>query len=301
MVLVEGKNLVKDYDGLRAVDHVDFAIDRMTCFGFLGPNGAGKTTVMKMIYCRISVSSGDIFVDGYSVKTDPRKIKSIIGVATQEENLDRDLTVYENLMVYSSYFDIPRKIADKRVSDLISFFNMSEKRDIRVDDLSGGMKRKLVVARALVNDPRILILDEPTTGLDPQARRQIWDIVLRLRAEGKTIILTTHYMDEAQELCDRIAVMFGGKVLEYGSPGEIINRVVGTSVCELYAPTQEEVEVIRKGIPGSIEQVGSRLYIYGNDAEVLRNKCEAAVGARMHVRPTTLEDVFLKLTGRILK
>ncbi|WP_424359091.1 ABC transporter ATP-binding protein [Methanocella sp. MCL-LM] len=301
MAIVEGRDLVKDYNGLRAVNHVDFSIPRRECFGFLGPNGAGKTTVMKMIYCRSPVTHGDILVNGLSVKTEQRKIKAVIGVATQDDNLDRDLTACENLMVYSRYFDIPPRIARKRIADLLSFFELIDKADTPVDDLSGGMRRKLIVARALVNDPELLILDEPTTGLDPQARRQIWDTIIRLKEGGKTIVLTTHYMDEAQELCDRIAVMFGGKILEYGSPDELISRVVGTSVCEVYAPEEAQVNAIRDHVKGSIEQVGSRLYVYGNDAEVLRNKCEVATGHRHIVRKTTLEDVFLKLTGRQLK
>ncbi|GAF75714.1 unnamed protein product, partial [marine sediment metagenome] len=235
MAIIEGKGVTKHYNSLLAVDHVDFSIEKMECYGFLGPNGAGKTTIMKMIYCRTPVSEGDITVDGLSVRAHPRKIKSFIGVATQDDDLDRDLTVYENLYVYSRYFDIPRDVAVKKINDLLSFFELTDKRNTPVDDLSGGMKRKLSVARALINDPRILIMDEPTTGLDPTARRQIWDTVIKLRAEGKTIILTTHYMDEAQELCDRIALVFGGKILEYGTPDELIDRVIGTNVCELYA------------------------------------------------------------------
>lgn len=301
MAFVEGMDLVKDYDGFRAVDHVDFSIQRMECFGFLGPNGAGKTTVMKMIYCRSPVTQGDITVNGLSVKAEPRKIKAVIGVATQDDNLDRDLTVCENLMVYSRYFDIPSGKARNRIAELLSFFELRDKADTPVDDLSGGMRRKLIVARALVNDPELLILDEPTTGLDPQARRQIWDTIISLKEQGKTIVLTTHYMDEAQELCDRIALMSGGKVLEYGSPGELIGRVVGNSVCEVYAPNGDQVSAIRQKVKGSIEQVGSRLYVYGNDAEVLRNMCEAATGQRHTIRKTNLEDVFLKLTGRELK
>ncbi len=301
MAIIEGKGVTKYYGKLLAVDHVNFSIDKMECYGFLGPNGAGKTTIMKMIYCRTPVSDGDITVDGTSVLKDPRKIKGFIGVATQDDDLDRDLTVYENLYVYARYFDIPRATAIKKINDLLSFFELTEKRDTPVDDLSGGMKRKLSVARALINDPRILIMDEPTTGLDPTARRQIWDTVIKLRAEGKTIILTTHYMDEAQELCDRIALVFGGKILEYGTPDELIGRVIGTNVCELYAPTEQKLDEVRKSIKGSIEQVGNRLFVYGNDAEALRGMCEVATGVNQHVRAATLEDVFLKLTGRELK
>ncbi|BAI62584.1 ABC transporter ATP binding protein [Methanocella paludicola SANAE] len=301
MAIIEGRGVTKYYNSLLAVDNVDFSIDEAECFGFLGPNGAGKTTIMKMIYCRIPVTSGDIVVDGLSVRQSQRKIKSTIGVATQEDDLDRDLTVYENLWVYSRYFDLRARESKKRIDELLSFFDLGKKRDTTVDDLSGGMKRKLSVARALINDPRILILDEPTTGLDPAARRQIWDTVIKLGSEGKTVILTTHYMEEAQELCDRIALVFGGKILEYGSPDEIIGRVIGTNVCELYAPSDQALNDVRKTIPGSIEQVGNRLFVYGNDAGALQRQCEAATGVSQHVRPATLEDVFMKLTGREVK
>ncbi|HTX43103.1 MAG TPA: AAA family ATPase, partial [Methanocella sp.] len=175
------------------------------------------------------------------------------------------------------------------------------KRDTQVDDLSGGMKRKLSVARSLINDPKILIMDEPTTGLDPTARRQIWDTIIKLKSEGKTILLTTHYMDEAEELCDRIALVFGGKILEYGSPGEIIGRAIGAYVCELYAPSDRAMDEVRDAISGDIRQVGNRLFVYGDDAGPLKNKCEAATGIKQNVRAATLEDVFLKLTGRDLK
>ncbi|HTY89930.1 MAG TPA: ATP-binding cassette domain-containing protein [Methanocella sp.] len=301
MSIIGGRGVTKYYDSLLAVDHVDFSIDEAECFGFLGPNGAGKTTIMKMIYCRIPVTSGNIQVDGLSVRESPRKIKSAIGVATQEDNLDTDLTVYENLWVYSRYFDLPASRSRRRIDELLSFFDLDKKRDTTVDDLSGGMKRKLSVARALINDPKILILDEPTTGLDPTARRQIWDTVIRLGSEGKTVILTTHYMDEAQELCDRIGLVFGGRILEYGSPDEIIGRVIGTNVCELYVPDEQKLDEARKSLHGSIEQVGSRLFVYGSDAEALQRQCEAATGVRQNVRQATLEDVFLKLTGRNIK
>jgi len=293
--------VTKRYDGLLAVDHVDFSITENECFGFLGPNGAGKTTIMKMIYCRIPITAGDIMVDGLSVRTGPKKIKSFIGVATQDDDLDQDLTVFENLRVYANYFDMPGPIAVKRINDLLTFFDLMDKKNTPVDDLSGGMKRKLSVARSLINDPRILIMDEPTTGLDPTARRQIWDTVIKLRSEGKTIILTTHYMDEAQELCDRIGLVFKGRILEVGTPDDLIDRVIGTSVCELYAASGQQLDLVKRAIEGNIEQVGNRLFVYGDDADALRRKCEAATGVNQHVRPATLEDVFLKLTGRELK
>jgi lipooligosaccharide transport system ATP-binding protein len=301
MAIIDGRGVTKRYDSLLAVDRVDFSIDNNECFGFLGPNGAGKTTIMKMIYCRIPVTEGDITVDGLSVRTNSKKIKSFIGVATQDDDLDQDLTVYENLLIYANYFDIPRDIAVKRINDLLTFFDLNGKKDTPVDDLSGGMKRKLSVARSLVNDPKILIMDEPTTGLDPTARRQIWDTVIKLRSEGKTIILTTHYMDEAQELCDRIGLVFSGKILEVGTPDDLIGRVIGTNVCELYVTSEEQLGLVKQTIKGNIEQVGNRLFVYGNDADVLRRQCEAATGISQHVRPATLEDVFLKLTGRKLK
>jgi lipooligosaccharide transport system ATP-binding protein len=301
MAIIEGREVTKRYDGLLAVDNVDFSIENTECFGFLGPNGAGKTTIMKMIYCRIPLTAGEITVDGLSVRSWPRKIKSFIGVATQEENLDKDLTVYENLWVYSRYFDLPGDASRKRIDGLLAFFGLDDKRDTQVDDLSGGMKRKLSVARSLINDPKILIMDEPTTGLDPTARRQIWDTIIKLRSEGKTVLLTTHYMDEAEELCDRIALVFGGKILEYGSPDEIIGRAIGAYVCELYAPSNKAIDEVRNAISGDIRQVGNRLFVYGNDADQLRGRCEAATGIKQYVRSATLEDVFLKLTGRVLK
>ena len=301
MAIIEGKGVTKRFDGLLAVDNVDFSIENTECFGFLGPNGAGKTTIMKMIYCRIPLTAGEITVDGLSVRSHPRKIKGFIGVATQEDNLDQDLTVYENLWVYSRYFDLPPGASRKKIDDLLSFFGLGGKRDTQVDDLSGGMKRKLSVARSLINDPKILIMDEPTTGLDPTARRQIWDTIIKLKSEGKTILLTTHYMDEAEELCDRIALVFGGKILEYGSPGEIIGRAIGAYVCELYAPSDRAMDEVRDAISGDIRQVGNRLFVYGDDAGPLKNKCEAATGIKQNVRAATLEDVFLKLTGRDLK
>jgi lipooligosaccharide transport system ATP-binding protein len=301
MAIIEGAGVTKRYDGLLAVNNVDFSIESTECFGFLGPNGAGKTTIMKMIYCRIPLTAGEILVDGLSVRSWPRKIKSFIGVATQEDNLDNDLTVYENLWVYSRYFDLPADASRKRIDELLSFFDLTDKKDTQVDDLSGGMKRKLSVARSLINDPKVLIMDEPTTGLDPTARRQIWDTIIKLRSEGKTVILTTHYMDEAEELCDRIALVFGGKIVEYGSPDDIIQRTIGAYVCELYAPSNKATGEVRSAITGDIRQVGNRLFVYGNDAEKLRGKCEAATGVQQNVRSATLEDVFLKLTGRDLK
>ncbi len=301
MAIIEGTGVTKRYDGLLAVNSVDFSIESTECFGFLGPNGAGKTTIMKMIYCRIPLTAGEITVDGLSVRLWPRKIKSFIGVATQEDNLDDDLTVYENLWVYSRYFDLPADASRKRIDGLLDFFGLTDKKGTQVDDLSGGMKRKLSVARSLINDPKILIMDEPTTGLDPTARRQIWDTIIKLRSEGKTVILTTHYMDEAEELCDRIALVFGGKILEYGSPDEIIRRNIGEYVCELYAPSNKAMDEVRNAISGDIRQVGNRLFVYGNDADELRGKCEAATGVQQNARSATLEDVFLKLTGRNLK
>jgi lipooligosaccharide transport system ATP-binding protein len=303
MAIVEGRDLVKDYGRplgaahLRAVNHVSFSIGQAECFGFLGPNGAGKTTVMKMIYCRTPVTDGDVIVDGISVRDDPRRVKGMIGVATQDDTLDRDLSVFENLMVYSRYFDLKAGIARKRILDLLKYFDLEEKAKTPVDDLSGGMRRKLIVARALINDPKILILDEPTTGLDPQARRQIWDTVIRLKLEGKTVVLTTHYMDEAQELCDRTAVMFGGKILETGTPKDLISRVVGQHVCELYAPSPAAIQSIRQKIAGDIEHVGNRLYVYGDNEDELIKKCEPIPAEFRTIRQTNLEDVFLKLTG----
>jgi lipooligosaccharide transport system ATP-binding protein len=212
-VVIKAQGLTKKYDQFIAVDHIDFEVYKGECIGFLGPNGAGKTTTVRMIYCFSPVTEGELTVAGMNVSTHARQVKSLIGVSPQEDNLDPDFSVIKNLEVYARYFDIPKKEAAKRALELIRFFQLTEKRDASIPQLSGGMKRRLIMARALINEPKILLLDEPTTGLDPQGRHLVWDEIRTLRKQGVTIILTTHYMDEAAVLCDRILIIDNGKII----------------------------------------------------------------------------------------
>ncbi len=218
MNIVVAKKLTKDFNGLRAVDSVDFEIKKGECFGFLGPNGAGKTTVMRVLYCLIEPTLGDVKVFGINVKDKPTLIKSRLGVMPQEENLDLELSVIENLIVYARYFNIPKQKAAPVAAELLSYVDLSEKTNASIKNLSGGMKRSLLLARALLNSPEILILDEPTTGLDPHTRQVVWRKLNDLKARGTTLILTTHYMEEADRLCDRVAIMDQGKIITIGSP-----------------------------------------------------------------------------------
>ncbi len=223
MNIVTAKELTKDFDGLRAVDNIDFEIVEGECFGFLGPNGAGKTTAMSIIYCFMPPTSGEVKVFDIDVTDQPSLIKSRVGVMPQDENLDPDLNVYENLMVYARYFDISKKRSDSVVSDLLAFVNLTEKAMAKIKNLSGGMKRRLLLARSLLNEPELLILDEPTTGLDPHSRRDVWDKLNHLKFKNTTLLLTTHYMEEAEKLCDRVAIMDSGKIITIDTPGNLID------------------------------------------------------------------------------
>lgn len=218
MITVSAKNLTKDYNSLRAVDNIDFEIFYGECFGFLGPNGAGKTTVMRMIYCFLPVTSGELKVLGLDVAEHPSEIKSKTGVLPQDNNLDPDLSVLENLIVYARYFDIPKKISSVRAWELLDFVELREKADVNIRNLSGGMRQRLLLARSLINNPEILVLDEPTTGLDPHSRHAVWEKMDYLKSAGTTLILTTHYMEEAEKLCDRVAIMDLGKIVAIDSP-----------------------------------------------------------------------------------
>lgn len=233
MVIVEAKGLTKDYGNLRAVDGVTFEIFEGECFGFLGPNGAGKTTVMKMIHCYMPPTSGSIKVFGMDVFDNKSEIKARIGVMPQEDNLDPDLSVMENLIVYARYFDIPKKVSMVKAKELLDFVEMTEKRDVKITDLSGGMKRRLLLARAMINDPYLLILDEPTIGLDPHSRLSVWKKLEYLKSIGRTLILTTHYMEEAQRLCDRVAIMDSGRIVAIDSPERLI-EIHGGSLEDVY-------------------------------------------------------------------
>ncbi len=224
MDIITAQNLIKDYDGLRAVDGVNFSIREGECFGFLGPNGAGKTTVMRIISCFMPPTAGTVTVFGMDVTRHPSEIKARIGVMPQDNNLDPDLTVNENIVVYARYFDIRKKDALRLGKVLLDFAELSDKGEAQIDELSGGMKHRLLLARSLVNDPDILVLDEPTTGLDPHSRRAVWDKLNHLKAKNTTLLLTTHYMEEAEKLCDRVAIMDSGRIVTIATPQNLIDQ-----------------------------------------------------------------------------
>lgn len=296
--------LKKSFGSFEAVKGVDFEVHRGECFGFLGPNGAGKTTTMRMIYGAAVPTGGELSVVGLDVRRHEREVKRRIGVIPQENNLDEDLTVEENLLVYGRYFDLPRKVTRQRAEELLKFVQLSEKADAQVEELSGGMKRRLLIARALINDPDLVVLDEPTTGLDPQARHLVWDRLRALVSEGKTLVLTTHYMEEAAQLCDRLCIMEGGRIVSEGTPRDLIEEHVSPEVLEFRAGsgTLDELSSIVEDAADGVEHVGEALLVYTSDADAVTQRVKksgVAVENTMY-RQATLEDVFLKLTGRRL-
>jgi lipooligosaccharide transport system ATP-binding protein len=298
------RELKKSYDGFEAVKGVDFEVYRGECYGFLGPNGAGKTTTMKMIYGAVIPTDGELEVAGLDVRRCEREIKRRIGVVPQENNLDDDLKVKENLLVYGRYYDLPRKVALQRAEELLEFVELTERAESPVDQLSGGMKRRLLIARALINDPEIVVLDEPTTGLDPQARHLVWDRLRALAAEGKTLVLTTHYMEEAARLCDRLVIMESGLIIAQGSPKELIEEHVSPQVLEFRAGP-EELERLRPVVEvtaDAVERTGEALLVFTADADTIMDRvreCGVEVENTVY-RHAGLEDVFLRLTGRRL-
>jgi lipooligosaccharide transport system ATP-binding protein len=301
-VLIEAKNLTKKFGDLMAVDNIAFQVFKGECFGFLGPNGAGKTTTMKMINCVLPLTAGTLTVAGMDVTRQSREIKTMIGVAPQEDNLDPDFTVLHNLVVYARYFDIPKTVAQKRAEELLKFVQLEEKRNVLIDQLSAGMKRRLILARALINEPQILILDEPTTGLDPQARHLIWDKARSLQRQGVTIVLTTHYMEEATQLCDRLLIMDNGKIIEEGTPLDLIKKHVGEEVLEV-GYDEQVLKFLKEAFPDArLDVVGDKIQVFTNKprgvfSEILSKfSFKAAM-----IRDANLEDVFLKLTGRRLR
>jgi len=301
-VLIEAKGLTKKFGDVTAVGNVDFQVFKGECFGFLGPNGAGKTTTMKMVNCVLPLTAGTLTVAGMDVDKQARGIKRMIGVAPQEDNLDPDFTVLHNLIVYARYFDIPKALAQKRAEELLQFVQLEEKSNVLIDQLSTGMKRRLILARALVNEPQILILDEPTTGLDPQARHLIWDKIRSLQKQGVTIVLTTHYMEEAAQLCDRLLIMDDGRIIEEGTPANLIRKHVGEEVLEV-AYDEEVLKFLKEAFPQArLDVVSDRIQVFTNQpkgvfSQILRKfDFKAAM-----IRDANLEDVFLKLTGRRLR
>jgi lipooligosaccharide transport system ATP-binding protein len=300
--VIIARHLTKKYGDLTAVDGISFEINEGECFGFLGPNGAGKTTTIRMIHCVSPVTSGTVTVLGKTSHIDNREIKLITGVIPQEINLDPDLTVYENLMIFAKFFDIPHAESKKRVAELISFVELESKRNNKIDQLSTGMKRRLQVARALINKPKLIIADEPTTGLDPQARHLIWERLRSLKSLGTTLVLTTQYMEEAEQLCDRLMIMHQGRILKEGSPKQLVSDEIGREVVEIRIAKEEDEKFIAQMADLSCghERVGDTLYFYCRDGHDVMKKIVDFNLPNVLNRPATLEDVFLKLTGRSL-
>jgi lipooligosaccharide transport system ATP-binding protein len=311
-LLVEARGLSKTYPArngtppFRAVDGIDFEFGRGEAFGFLGPNGAGKSSTMRMLAAISPVSDGSLRVLGMDPRTQGPEIRARIGVVPQDDCLDRELTVRENIYVYGRYFGLPKTVIRERLERLLAFAQLEDRADAQVEMLSGGMRRRLTIARCLINEPEILLLDEPTTGLDPQARHVLWDRLYRLKAEGVTLIITTHYMDEAEQLCDRLAVMDGGRIIAEGSPRELIESHITREVLELrFAPDAHAGVATRlrdAGVGERIDVLPDRVLVYAADGEAA---LAAAHGLLLEpitalVRRATLEDVFLKLTGRSL-
>ncbi|TME55629.1 MAG: ABC transporter ATP-binding protein [Chloroflexi bacterium] len=301
--LIHARGLTKRFAKLVAVDAIDFDVGRGEAFGFLGPNGAGKTSTMRMIGCVSSPSAGTLRVLGLDPVHDGPQIRARLGVVPQADTLDTELHVDENLFTYARYFGIPRDLARRRAEQLLDFVQLKERARDEVEFLSGGMKRRLTIARALVNEPELLLLDEPTTGLDPQARHLVWDRLYRLKQQGVTIVLTTHYMDEAEQLCDRLVVMDKAKIVAFGSPRSLIDQYSTREVLELRFPIDTTPALDRlDGVAERIEPLPDRVLLYTNDGEA------AAVTVHSRglqpesilVRRSTLEDVFLRLTGRTL-
>jgi lipooligosaccharide transport system ATP-binding protein len=301
--VIHARDLTKRFGGFTAVDAVDFDVAPGEAFGFLGPNGAGKTSTMRMIGCVSPVTSGTLRILGMDPALDAQRIKAHIGVVPQLDSLDMELTVRENLIIYGRYFDLSRSEARRRADELLEFVQLLDRADSQVEPLSGGMKRRLTIARSLINEPSLLLLDEPTTGLDPQARHLLWDRLYRLKQRGVTLVLTTHYMDEAEQLCDRLVVMDKARIVAEGSPRELIDGHSSREVVELRFTTAEASPDGRlEGVAERIEQLPDRTLLYTDDGErtVVDIHDRGLRPDTVLVRRSTLEDVFLRLTGRSL-
>ncbi len=304
--LIQARGLVKRFGDLAAVDEIDFDLQRGEAFGFLGPNGAGKTSTMRMIGCVSPVSDGLLRVFGLDPDHDGVEIRARLGVVPQEDSLDLELTVRENIIVYGRYFGLPRSVLKERADELLDFVELTERANDRVEPLSGGMKRRLTIARSLVNEPEVILLDEPTTGLDPQARHVVWDRLYRLKRQGVTLLLTTHYMDEAEQLCDRLVVMDKGKIVAAGSPRELIEQYSTREVVELRFVDDDRrpqnIEDLTNGLVSRVEPLPDRVLLYTDDGDAAAHGLHerGLVPESVLVRRSTLEDVFLHLTGRSL-
>ena len=294
--VVLAHSLTKLYAGTPAVDHIDLSVRRGETFGLLGPNGAGKSTTMRMIACRTPPSSGKLFVEGIDVQESPRRVRSLIGVVPQENNLDPDLNVRQNLLVYARYYRLPRELAHKRCDELLRFTGLNARAEARIDQLSGGMKRRLMIARALIHEPRLLVLDEPTTGLDPQVRQEIWQRLEELRRQsGTTILLSTHYMDEAEKLCERLLVIDRGRILATGAPRELITSRVSRYALEVR--DVDSLPLIESSAQISAVLRGGAHFYFAAEPALLTPLMKRYEGRRVLLRPSNLEDVFLQLVG----
>jgi len=303
-VLVHARGLTKRFGEFTAVNAVDFDVRTAEAFGFLGPNGAGKTSTMKMIACSSPVTEGELSVIGMDPRRQAAQIKARLGVVPQADNLDAELSVLENLLMYARYFDIPAAVSRPRAAELLEFMQLTERANDQVEPLSGGMKRRLTIARALINEPELIILDEPTTGLDPQARHLLWERLYRLKQRGATLIITTHYMDEAEQLCDRLVVMDKALIVAAGTPRQLIEQYSTREVLELRIPdgARSGLNGRLDGLAERIEELPDRFLLYANDGEQALEEVhnrEIPIESAL-VRRATLEDVFLRLTGRSL-
>ena len=304
MSVIQARALVKSYGELNAVDGIDFDVAPGESFGLLGPNGAGKSTTMRMIGGTSLRTSGTLTVLGMDPETHGPQVRANLGVIPQQDNLDTDLRCRENLITYGRYFGLPRSYLQRRADDLLEFAQLTEKANEKVDNLSGGMKRRLTIARGLINEPRILLLDEPTTGLDPQARHILWDRLFRLKEEGVTLVVTTHFMDEAEQLCDRLVVMDHGRIVAEGSPAQLIRRYSTREVLEVRFGSDRNAAVVAQleGVADRVEVLPDRVLLYAADGEAVLEQVTSRglQPVTSLVRRSSLEDVFLRLTGRSL-
>lgn len=300
-LVIDARGIEKSFGTLRAVAGVSLQVEPGECFGILGPNGAGKTTTIKMLHGAVQPDTGVLRVLGLDVATQSRLVREGMGVVSQEDTLDRDLTVYENLWVYAGFFGISRKASLSRIEHLLDFLQLREKWDSKIKTLSGGMKRRLHIARALIHEPKFLILDEPTTGLDPQARHLVWRRLRELGDRGLTILLTTHYMEEAARMCDRIGIMDGGRFLLEGAPQALVREHVGDEAYELKGGAPRELLDSLKSLHVGAEVAADRLYLYSRNGAGLMERLIASGRKDFLRRPATLEDLFLRLTGRELR
>ena len=300
--IVQVTDLVKRYGEFTAVNGISFAVEQGACFGILGPNGAGKSSTLRILTAISPASSGQVVIDGLDVAKHPRLVKARLGVVPQEEDLDTDLPVLQNLLVYSRYFRMPRQLALESALEALNFFELGDRADTRVDTLSGGMKRRLVIARAMLNHPKVLVLDEPTTGLDPLGRNLVWERLLELRRQGITTVLSTHNMEEATALCQWLVIIDHGQIIAQGPPSELVRSSAGREVVEVRPPLGElsTVQARLSGLGLQVERAGTALLAYGADGVELERQL-ASEGLQVLYRTANLEDVFLRLTGRSIE